>query len=38
MFYNHASYQTGFDIWNADTGTWYGGYYGGYIPGAFRRQ
>lgn len=35
MFYNHAASQTGFDIWNADTGTFYGGYYESYIRGHF---
>ncbi len=35
MFYNYSTYQTGFDIWNADTGTWYGGYFHNYMRGHF---
>tara|TARA_B100000575_G_scaffold288916_1_gene289764 strand:+ start:607 stop:2274 length:1668 start_codon:yes stop_codon:yes gene_type:complete len=35
LFYNYSSNQTGFDIWNADTGTFLGGYYDLYQRGHF---
>ena len=35
MFYNYTGSQTGFDIWNADTGTFLGGYYSAYQRGHF---
>ena len=35
MFYNYTGSQTGFDIWNADTGTFLGGCYSAYQRGHF---
>lgn len=34
-FYSHSYYQTGFDIWNANTGTYLGGYFDNYQRGHF---